>query len=153
MHQTVLLPAQTLNGIYKSHPLEGAVMDTDKVVDILMQLQKEGSARDVKLDNVIAGQREINEFRIGYVRTVDTAMDEFRRRDSDFGRRLESLEKANLDLLTERVSVLEKSGLRGWLEGSTAKRLGTLTALVVGIAAALLVITQALAWLKVHLHF
>ena len=154
MHKTLLLPAQTLNGIYNDRAPEGTDdMDMDRVSELLMKLREDGAARDVKLDMVIAGVKELNEHRAARTVFVDNAFDEFRRRDSDFGRRLDALERANVLALADRVTALERSGFRGWLEGSTAKRLGTLTALVVGVAAALVVIMQALSWLKTHLHF
>lgn len=156
MHNAVLSAAKPLNGVYNGHTLleEGTHdMDMDKVLDILMRLREEGAARDVKLEILIAGQRELNDFKNARVLAVDKALEMLERRDSDFGRRLDALEKANLSALTERVTALEKSGIRGWLEGSAAKRLGTLTALIVGIMAALAVILQSLAWLKAHLHF
>jgi hypothetical protein len=150
------LPAQkTLNGISNGRALpEGTHdMDIDKVLDILMRLREEGAARDVKLDVVVAGLKEINAFKAARVTLIDATLEEFRRRDSDFGRRLDALEKANLAAMADRLEALEKSGLRGWLEGGTAKRMGTLAALVVGVAAALAVILQLLSWLKAHLHF
>lgn len=128
-------------------------MDMDQILQILMQLQKEGAARDVKLDSVIAGLKEINEFRVSRTAIVDQHIHKTEVQMADFARRLGQIENANLSALADRVELLEKSGIRGWIDGSAAKRIATLAGLVIAVGGAIAVVTALLNWLKAHLHF
>lgn len=155
MHNAVLLPTQRLNGIYTEPALaEGTDdMDMDRVSELLMKLREDGAARDVKLDMVIAGVKELMDHRAARTLYVDNAFDEFRRRNSEFERRMTALEKANVDALADRVDALEKSGFRGWIEGSAVKRISTLAGFVIALGSAIVIVVSLLNWLKAHLHF
>ena len=117
-------------------------MEMDEILRILTLLQVEGARRDAKLDQVIAGLKEINDFRVDRVKVVDLALDELRRRSSAFERRMDAIEEKQ-----------SHAGILGWIDGSTAKKIGALTALIVGAGAAIVVITKMMAWLSAHFHF
>ena len=109
-------------------------MEAAKIVDLFMEIRERAARADEQ--RAEQGKRlEQIERQLADIREdqSDTA-----KRNSDFGRRLEAL---------------EKRGLGGWLDSSTPKRLAVVTGLVIGLGAAIVVIARALAWLSAHVHF
>lgn len=157
MHQLALAEKNHVNGslktglLLKSEPDED--MDTDQILDKLIEIQVGSATRDevlrqlretvTKIDTSLTAQNALSDRR--YVEILD---------DSRATKlRLKVLEDAHLMTLHERVSNLEKSGLRGFLDGSAAKRLGTLIGIVLGLGGSFALVTALVNWIKTHFHF
>lgn len=115
---------QHVNGLYESNGT--ADMDTNRIVDILFELQKTAAVRDEKLDQAL--------HHLDRIQSSQEAL------------------KAQNSLFERRIETLEKRGLGAWMEGGSAKTIAKFAALIIGLAAAIAVFAKLFTWISAHVQ-